>query len=372
MEPAFTTNPQKRDRSHTDYACCFVCQKGTEGGTLQKLTAKGYPAVLYAVENRQDDVSYRLRNDVTVEREFLEKNPVFHLRCRSTYTHRKNIATKRKDEDTDITGSSSAYTPHTRSASSCVNYKTECFICEKARSRKGDRHLLLVSNVNRQSSIWECAQKLNDSQMLHKLQGFGNKCIDMVAGDFRYHRQCMSSYLMSTNSDLSFTQSASNAYDSAMAQLASEIDDSLFKDGGVFFITTLLHTFHKHLTDCGIKTAIAYRAQSLKLRLQNYYTCDSGCRIMIVPQKGTSSLVCSSDISVGRLMAQVRELKQTLTEEEYTEESDGEMQTEDTLPIRIMSYHTAKSIRIEIKEQRQREKKVPKSYKDAGSGTVIQ
>ena len=56
---------------------------------MQKLRDQGYPALLYAITNRKDDISFRLQNKVDPHSDFLEKNPVCLARYRSKYTNRK-------------------------------------------------------------------------------------------------------------------------------------------------------------------------------------------------------------------------------------------------------------------------------------------
>ena len=36
---------------------------------------------------------------------------------------------------------------------------------------------------------------LDDSVILHKIQGFGDECIDMPANDFQYHASCMHTFM---------------------------------------------------------------------------------------------------------------------------------------------------------------------------------
>ena len=76
---------------------------------------------------------------------------------------------------------------------------------------------------SRQTSIWDKAKVLNDEAMLHKIQGFGqDKCIDMVAQDFRYHGKCMDWYL---NQRVSSKQPITKTpFEQAFEQLITEID----------------------------------------------------------------------------------------------------------------------------------------------------
>ena len=81
MDPTLKPVKPKRRSTHTDYGSCLICQKGSDNDILHQLTDVGYPAFLYAVTNREDDVSFRLRNDIvkqsdcnsdTIKHHFLE------------------------------------------------------------------------------------------------------------------------------------------------------------------------------------------------------------------------------------------------------------------------------------------------------------
>ena len=176
MEPEFSTKQLKGKRPDTNYTACLICQKtDSNAGPLQKLTVKGYPALLYAVANRNDDVSFRLENELDPQCAFLERNPVCHTKCRNKYTNRKTVD-QRKSKFTKQEGTSSEAGPSAEPDSSAkktrssvpqpFKYKEECFICGRARSTKGDRSLLFIATYNRQNSIWKKANQLEDEDML--------------------------------------------------------------------------------------------------------------------------------------------------------------------------------------------------------------
>ncbi len=50
-------------RPDTDYDACLICQKGTYSHSrlVQKLTNQSNPALLYAITNRKDEISFRIR-----------------------------------------------------------------------------------------------------------------------------------------------------------------------------------------------------------------------------------------------------------------------------------------------------------------------
>ena len=202
--------------------------------------------------------------------------------------------------------------------------------------------------------MWKKANELADEQMLHKIRGF-DKCTDMVAGDFQYHRHCMTTYL---NRRARQSSTETSPYDAALNQLLADIDEPLFKDGSIFFMTTLRDKYRLYLIEQGVDDAQSYRSQSLIARIEKEY----GDRIMVVPQRGSSSLICSAELSIGCLMTKLKELKERVDEEEYAEESDDEMPQDDTM---VSAYHTARRIRMELQEQRKTEKQALKAAQEA-------
>lgn len=115
------------------------------------------------------------------ENEFMAKNPVYHAQCRRTYNiqYYKSEKNVRKVEKKSKARKLSREGP--------LLLKDLCFICEKTRDMKGNRKLTLVSSLSRQNEIWKKAKHLNDVDMLAKIEGFGDRCINMIAKDFKYH-----------------------------------------------------------------------------------------------------------------------------------------------------------------------------------------
>ena len=286
-----STKQLKRRRPNTNYDDCIICQKGadTHSGSMQKLTDHGYPALLYAVTNRKDEVSFRLQNEVEPQSDFLQKNPVCHARCRSKYTNRKTVDHRKgkfaKHEDT----SSKAGFPSESDSSVSIT-----------RSSTSQRE-----------------------------------------------KPCTSTNTI--------------PYDAGLTQLLSRIDEPLFRDGAVFFVTVLRDEFHKYLENHGVGNAKSYRSQSLVARLQRHYEVDGICKIMVVPQKGCSSLICSANLSIGCMIAKLKQLKETAEEAQYEEESGDEVTPDDTI---ISSFNTAKRIRMELQDQRKVEKQALKDAKE--------
>ena len=53
-------NLLKRNACHTNELLCSICQDKHSNEKLQHITETGYAVLLYAVENKNDDVAYRL------------------------------------------------------------------------------------------------------------------------------------------------------------------------------------------------------------------------------------------------------------------------------------------------------------------------
>ena len=105
---------------------------------MQELTNQGYPALLYAITNRQDETSFRIR--WTPTQTFWKRiRSVLHGIAPSTLT--AQLLTREK---ASIRNSKTLRS----STSQPVNYKEECFIYGRARTTKSDRSLLSISTFN--------------------------------------------------------------------------------------------------------------------------------------------------------------------------------------------------------------------------------
>ena len=75
----------------------------------------------------------------------------------------------------------------------------------------------LIATYDGQNALWEIANKLEDEGMLHKIRGpDGNKCTDMIAEDFRYHKEFMTNYLTKRLRSQEKTITVTTPYDAAM------------------------------------------------------------------------------------------------------------------------------------------------------------
>lgn len=360
-----SSDGHKRSRPRTDYLSCLICQRSSDE-TLQRLTEQGYASLLNAVQKRDDEVSLRLQDDVLDKEHFLSMSPLCHAKCRNAYTNKKTVEQRcrakiRKREQAENLQEPQQHNPQilTRSAGSTIKLKEECFVCRKARDKKGNWTLVLVRTLDRQNSVWSKAKELQDDNMLRELQGFGETCVDMIANDFRYHKTCLDAYMNQTASKT--CTKLPNVFEQGLTWLVSQIDDTFSRNkDSVLFLTELRDQYRQWLSEHGVENAMAYRSASLRERIRNYYDSPQGCQIMIFPRKGASSIVCSKDLSIGVLLAEVAKKTQVSVESD-DEDGDANLDTEvASIPLSY-SYHSAKFLQAEIKENAKAEREHLKS-----------
>ena len=156
MNPQSTS--RKRCSHHTHFTQCIICQAPSKE-RLQRLTEKGYPALAFAVQKRDDSVARRLCKAV-VYNTLLSNNPLYHAKCRNAYTNRKTIqqkcrakAKKHRQSDEDETTQEDQQRLTRSHSGHSVRLGVECFVCGKSCDKKGQRQLTLVSTNDRGKSI---------------------------------------------------------------------------------------------------------------------------------------------------------------------------------------------------------------------------
>ena len=85
------------------------------------------------------------------------------------------------------------------------------------------------------------ANDLGDKDFLYEIRGSDNKCTDMVVPDYvQYHMVCMNSYLTRlVHSQKACPSTHTSPCDAEMTQLISCLEESLFRDGAISFVTVL-------------------------------------------------------------------------------------------------------------------------------------
>jgi hypothetical protein len=174
MESEFLSMPAKRAKMHVDFAKCIFCQTGSVTD-LQNLTMKGFATVQYAVLNRNDTTSIRLKEFVLNVEEFMQNLPKFHQACRKEYTNRKLFHQKKEQKKRVETSVEISETVQ-KLPRKVIDYKVVCFICERVRDRKGVFNLILIETKNREQKLHQHAKYLGDDAMLTKIEGYGETC----------------------------------------------------------------------------------------------------------------------------------------------------------------------------------------------------
>lgn len=346
MEPA-VLSLKRRVSVDTDFTKCIICQQRSDDD-LHNLTNKVYDTFFNAAKVRQDDVYERLSSCIHDKDSFIGKGPKCHRSCRSRYTHKRDLELvakpqkRSKQEETAIK-------PMQKEGRVNIDYKSCCFICEKARDKKGERNLILVATDQRQRSIYCKALELQDDKMLLKIQGLGNKPLDMVAADIRYHKSCLDKFMNRRNVFPVAATTRFDVYDSAFRTLVSEISNKLLNERAVYYTSQLCNGYRSILDDSGVAHENQYQTKNLNKRLQDHF----GSQIQIVFQRGKSSIVCASTITVGEMCAFAAKLRDT--------DADSESSDQDTVSTPIIhsdtdSHAIAKHLHMGMKEHAKQER----------------
>ena len=132
-----------------------------------------------------------------------------------------------------------------------------------------------------------------------------------------------------------------SVYDQAFIQLIQEIHEPL-NQGQVFYTSDLCAKYKEFLRQREIITS--YKTNNLIQRFYSHY----GPNIQIVPQKGTSSILCSADISVAQLFKEIGKLQENDTQVDFSDTEENEIPH--NLEFNRMSFHSAKRIREAVKD----------------------
>ena len=202
-----------------------------------------------------------------------------------------------------------------------MEYKTNCFICEKPRDSKGTGTLVVIATKQRQEAVYLKAKLLDDDKMLLEIQGYEDEPADMIAADFRYHKSCMAIYMSRKPKEKNNPACVSTVLDSVFEKLVCEIQDRLFRERSAFYSSQLRDRYRKLLLmDQHADNAAAYHSSQLLNRLMKYF----GTAIQAIPQQGKPSLVCASDISVGQMSELAINLQKELDNHQLETEFDDE------------------------------------------------
>lgn len=347
-------SPEKNLKTTINFEQCIICQTITKEKP-QQIKEKSFETITDTANSRRDDVAQRLQLDITSDSVFYDQNPVWHEKCRTSWTSKRNVHA-RKRKLSPVTSSSSEKRHSTRQHIPEFEYKEMCIICGKARLSGKKKHEKMVTVMTNevQCSIYKSANDVNDETILRRIQGDGVCSIDMIAYEVRYHRSC---YLILRNKVRPVSgEEKYSIYNEAYKKLCADME-SLLKNGKLTYLKTLNATYRRYLKETGVLPEVAetYRNQSLKRRLRKTYA-DS---ILFWPQDNNKSeLICSASLSAGKLISALVDLKQNL-EDNYIAlpSSDDEVpnDSESDIMNKVM-FQAAQKIKADLKNMKCNEK----------------
>ena len=111
--------------------------------------------------------------------------------------------------------------------------------------------------MQRQKSIHKKAKELNDEEVLLKIIGHGDQCIDLIAHGFRYLRRCMNEF-MNKRPNGNIPISSCNIHDVAFERLLSEISDNILKKDHAYFVSHLSKRYTTILSEYSMDSDISF------------------------------------------------------------------------------------------------------------------
>lgn len=146
-------------------------------------------------------------------------------------------------------------------------------------------------------------------------------------------------------------------YDSAFRTLVSEISNKLINEKAVYYTSQLCHRYRSILEDSGVAPENQYQTKNLNKRLKDQF----GSQIQIVFQRGKSSIVCASDVTVGEMCAFAAKLQDA---DANSEDSDQDTVKPPIIQIDTHSHEIAKHLYLEMKEHAKQERLTSRSDTD--------
>ena len=111
--------------------------------------------------------------------------------------------------------------------------------------------------------------------MLEKLQGNNKECIDMAATNFRYHRGCLTSYMLKRNHIASNFESldseSSNEQNAAFESIMSDIEHKLLNENTIYFLCQLRDKVRSLLADKNVDNPHLYSSKKLIRQLEKHF-----------------------------------------------------------------------------------------------------
>ena len=281
-----------------NWAVCIIC--GDQSGELRcpARSTEGiviYQSFLTAVQDFKDidALPVSLLPDFSgISAATLDKNKAkWHKSCHLKFAPSKFqtiLERKRKSESNDDDKKS----VKRRSKDS---YKYQCVFCLEG-SDKGTLHECTTMDLD--SKLKEMAKELNATDIYARLSG----AFDVIAGDTKYHNQCLTSFknkhramCRQTVSDSGEQSDHKAATAQAFAELISYIETEVENGKFMHKLMDLYSIYSKRLKEMGIETEV--NRTRLKEKILNHFDGDcqeqnlTGRAIVLVFQEGLQSLL---------------------------------------------------------------------------------
>ena len=100
--------------------------------------------------------------------------------------------------------------------------------------------------------------------MLHEIRGSDDRCTDMVADYFQYHRLSMNACLTRCvhSQEKACPSTHTSPCKAVMTQLISCLYEHLLRNGAIFFVIVLRNAFRKSLETHGVDSVKSYVSTS--------------------------------------------------------------------------------------------------------------
>ena len=280
---------------------CSICKKST--APLVKVKEKGLLSLIaFSQERNENSIYHHL---VTCKD---EKTPVFvHEDCRKWFNNKRRILTVKENRETK----------KTRRSFTLFNWKENCFFCGsscvndvKNPSRR-DWHIASTLQM-RQNILDTCTSRLEKNasdEWALQVQTKALDCIDFVAAEARYHRNCRLRFettLSSVKDDLQKTNMKGR-------KTNEEKMDSFLKAYEWLETEASIHTMSEFKTKVQEVSADdeTYDSRYLKKLLKDHY----GAHISFSDEPGRDTLIYFVDMANFIINKKFRERKEDILEE---------------------------------------------------------
>ena len=198
---------------------CVICNEA--GGRLVALTQRGLTSLSEFAKLRNDD---RVLNEL---KENSNSENFVHEDCRKWYNNRKGIAS----------GGKESVPKKTRQSILSFDWKNTCFFCSIPVNHKTNWHM--TQTLTMKSTVLKiCENRIskdaNDAWAV-EVKGRINECIDFVASEARYHRDCRA--IFSSGRQLKPSKVAGRLVNNTVKTAFDEACECLENEAEIYTIT---------------------------------------------------------------------------------------------------------------------------------------